>query len=373
MGAAIGWHEVLAWRMRRQFLTGEGASSVEEVVRRLVAVPSWSGDAELAIGVRMRHPHPGSVAAAFAQGRVVKTFAFRGSMNYLAPEDAGVSLALRAAGRQWELKSWREYYRLEPADWPPLRAAVRDALSAGPLSQHELAAVIVRDARFSHLGAAFTDTSCTFLKPFAWQGDLSLGVPRDGALMLQSPTVAAGWSGVVELEEAGPEAVRAYLSAYGPASADHLQYWLGEGLSAGRKRIAGWIARLRGAEIVTVDVEGDELLCLADQVDALATKPGSGSGPAPAAGAVRLLPGLDPWILGAGTADEHIVPPGRRGEFSRGANPVLIDGRVAGTWRIAADRLAVSPFSGARPPAAVETECGRLSEALGREIRFDGA
>src|SRR5690349_14469231 len=101
MSAAIGWHQVLAWRMRRQFLTGEGAASVEEVVRRLIAVPSWSGDAELAVGLRLRHPQPGAVAAAFEQGRLIKTFAFRGSMNYLAPEDAGTSLALRAAGRQW--------------------------------------------------------------------------------------------------------------------------------------------------------------------------------------------------------------------------------------------------------------------------------
>ena len=364
MVGAIGWQEILSWRMRRQFLSGPGATSVGEAVRRLVAVPSWSGDAELAIGSRMRRPHLGAVAAAFAEGHLVKTFAFRGSMNYLVPEDAGTYLALRAVGRQWELKSWREFYRLEPADWPVLRAVVRDALSSGPLSQRDLADVVVRDARFSHLTGALTDKSCTFLKPFAWQGDLSLAPPRDGVLMLQSPTVAFGWSGIPEPEDAGPQAVRAYLSAYGPASADHLQYWLGDGLSAGRKRIAGWIARMLEDEIVTIDVEGDELLCHADHVDELASEPASG--------VMHLLPGLDPWLLGAGTADVHIVPPDRRGEITRGANPVLIDGRVEGTWKITEDLLTVTTHGGALSRDTLEIARGRLAEVLGREIHSDG-
>ncbi|MGI9822099.1 DNA glycosylase AlkZ-like family protein [Agromyces sp. Marseille-Q5079] len=363
MLAAIGWHGILAWRMRRQFLVNADASSVEEAVHRLVAVPSWSGDAELAIGTRMRHPRLGAVAAAFEQGRLVKTFAFRGSMNYFVPEDVGTYLAIRAVGRQWELKSWRQFYSLEPEDWPLLRAVVRDALSSGPLSQRELATVVVRDARFSHLAAAFTDRSCTFLKPFAWQGDLCLGPARDGVLMLQSPLVASGWSGIPDVEDAGPRAVRAYLSSYGPASADHLQYWLGEGLSAGRKRIAGWIERMLENEIVTLDVDGDELLCHAGDVDELASEPEPG--------AMHLLPGLDPWVLGAGTADTHIVPPDRRGEISRGANPVTLDGRVVGTWKIADDLLTVATFGGALPRDLLEAARGRLSEVLGRNIDVD--
>ena len=43
---------------------------------------------------------------------MIKAFAFRGSMHYLSPEDGGIYLALRSAGRQWELPSWVDYYRL---------------------------------------------------------------------------------------------------------------------------------------------------------------------------------------------------------------------------------------------------------------------
>ncbi len=284
-------------------------------------------------------------------------------MNYFTPQDAGTYLALRAGTRQWERKSWREFYRLDPAAWLVFRETVRDALTAGPLTQRELADVVVRDARFTHLHAALTDKSCTLLKPLAWQGDLSLAPSRDGALTLQSPTAVSGWSGIPDLEDAGPQAIRAYLSAYGPASAEHLQYWLGEGLSAGRRRIAGWISRMLPDEIVTVNVDGDELLFLAEYVDDLTSQRASP--------VVRLLPGLDPWILGPGTSDQQIVPSDRRTEITRGANPVLVDGRVAGTWKIIKNVLTVSNLAGELSDDDLDAERARLAQILGRELDLD--
>ena len=134
MGATLRWSEALAWRMARQFLTGPGAPTAEDVVGRLVAVPSWSGDADVAVGLRLAHPQPRAVADAFSDGLLIKTFAFRGSMNYFRPQDAGIYLALRAATRQSERKRWREFYRLDSAAWPVFRETVRDALTAGPLT-----------------------------------------------------------------------------------------------------------------------------------------------------------------------------------------------------------------------------------------------
>jgi len=358
------WSEALGWRMRRQFLTGTGAPTARDVVGRLVAVPSWSGDADVAVGLRLAHPQPRAVADAFSGGLLIKTFAFRGSMNYFTPQDAGIYLALRAGARQWERNSWREFYRLDTAAWLVFRETVRDALTSGPLTQRELADVVVCEARFTHLHAALTDKSCTLLKPLAWQGDLSLAPPRDGALTLQSPTAVSGWSGIPELEDAGPQAIRAYLSAYGPASAEHLRYWLGEGLSAGRKRIAGWISRMLAVEIVTVDVDGDELLVLAEDVDELISQRASP--------VVRLLPGLDPWILGPGTADQQIVPSERRTEITRGANPVLVDGRVAGTWKIIENVLTVATSPGVLSHDDLDAERARLAQVLGCELDLDG-
>ena len=124
--ASVTWSQALAWRMKRQLLDPVGSESVAGVVRRLGAVPSMDESlAELAVRTRRTTSRPGELAAALAQGEVIKAFAFRGSMNYLSPEEGGIYLAVRAAGRQWELPSWVEHYGLAPSDWPDFRAAVR--------------------------------------------------------------------------------------------------------------------------------------------------------------------------------------------------------------------------------------------------------
>ena len=112
---SITWAQALGWRMERHLLDPVGSESVAGVVRRLGAVLSMDESlAELAVRTRRTTSRPGELAEALADGEVIKAFAFRGSMHYLSPEDGGIYLALRAAGRQWELPSWVEYYRLAP-------------------------------------------------------------------------------------------------------------------------------------------------------------------------------------------------------------------------------------------------------------------
>ncbi len=90
--------------------------------------------------------------------------------------------------------------------------------------------------------------------------------------------------------------------AYGPATPDHVQYWLGNCLGAGRKRIQAWIARF-GNRLTAVEIGGLSALVLRDDIEELAATT--------ATTAVRLLPRYDQWVLGPGTADTQIVPPRR--------------------------------------------------------------
>ena len=71
------------------------------------------------------------------------------------------------------------------------------------------------------------------------------------------------------LEEAGPGAISAYLRTYGPATFDHIHYWLGDGLSAGRKRLNSWLSGLRD-QLIAVDVEGTTAYVVRENVDSLA-------------------------------------------------------------------------------------------------------
>ena len=103
---SVTWEQALAWRMERQLLQPVGSETVAGVVRRLGAVLSMDESlAELAVRTRCTTSRPGELSAAMTEGTVVKAFAFRGSMHYLSPEDGGIYLALRSAGRQWELPS----------------------------------------------------------------------------------------------------------------------------------------------------------------------------------------------------------------------------------------------------------------------------
>lgn len=273
----------------------------------------------------------------------------------MRPVEASVILALRAAGRQWELKSWQDFYQLTREDWPDLRAAVRDALSGGALTPGELSEIVTARPRFAHLRSAFTAANQTFLKPFAWQGDLYLGTSREGKVTLCGFDQLPGWTGLLELDQAGPQAILDYLRAYGPATSGHLQYWLGEGLSAGRRRVERWTNEL-GDRIASIDVEGDPAYCLPGHaVEISATQPD---------GAIHLLPGLDQWVLGPGTADTHIVPADLRPLVTRGANLVLHEGLVAGTWKMEKTVIAVTVSGEGRIPSAALTEAAERVATL---------
>ena len=93
--------------MRQQLLDRVGTESVEGVVRRLGAIPAQTdAAADLAVAARRERSVSGEVARALADGRIIKTFAFRGATHFLTPEEGGAYLALRAASRMWEPVSY---------------------------------------------------------------------------------------------------------------------------------------------------------------------------------------------------------------------------------------------------------------------------
>jgi Winged helix DNA-binding domain len=359
---SLSWAQALAWRMRQQLLNPVGTESVAGVVRRLVAVPAQiDAAAELAVRARRERSRSGEVARALAEGRIIKTFAFRGATHLLTPEDGGAYLALRAASRMWELPSWQSFYGLTPSDWPLLREAVREALADEPVTRDELGAAVTARPKFRHLGFAFADGAGTLLKPLAWQGVMSFGPPRDGRATFQRLDHNPRWAGVPDLDEAGTRAVEAYFKAYGPATPDHVRYWLGNGLGAGRKRIQSWIAGF-GDRLAAVDIAGESAYILREDLEHLAATP--------ATTAVRLLPGYDQWVLGPGTADAHVVPPARRTLVSGKANLVIAGGVVSGTWSVAGDQVVVAWFAEAGPPPrdALAEQVARLATILDRPL-----
>ena len=339
--------QALAWRLRRQHLL-TGAGSAPEVVRTLAAVSVNGSDPDLAVRRRLGAPGaPGEVRRALADGRLLRTFSFRGSVQLMAPETAGTYLALRAAGRQWELRSWVEHYRLPAEAWPALREIVRGVVADGPVPPRAVADEVAGHPRFSHLAAELAEPNITLVKPLCWQGDVVLGPDLGAPLVLQSPEALQGWAGIPPLEEAGPRAVRDYVAAYGPTTPDHLHHWLGEGLSAGRARVERWW-RDADACLAEVDVEGEPRWVLAEELDDLVrTRAGR---------SLVLLPGKDAWVMGPGTKDTWVVPAEHRTSMTRGAAPVVVDGVVRGTWRLVRGCVELDCADASHDEVAVEVE-----------------
>jgi hypothetical protein len=361
----LSWSRALAWRLHRQMLDRLEHSSVEAVVARLTAVAAQAEfAAELSVNTRRLGSKSGDVADALSDGRLIKTFAFRGATHLMNPEDAGNYLALRAASKMWELPSWQSYYDLRPSDWPSFRAAVREALADGPLTREELGKAVTAHARFRHLAFAFADQAWTLMKPLMWQGDMCFESTVEGRTRLQLLSANPRWQGIPDLEEAGPRAVEAYFAAYGPATPKHLYYWLGEGLGAGRKRITAWIEQLKPT-LADVDVDGEPALIRREDLDNLLA-----SGDTPV---VRLLPAHDQWVMGPGTADTHVTPPGHRALVTRGANVVIAAGVVSGTWSLRDDRVAANWFAPPSAPQrrALAEEIGRLGQILSRDLELE--
>lgn len=191
---------------------------------------------------------------------------------------------------------------------------------------------------------------------------MSLGPPRDGHLTCQRLDTNPLWEGIPDVDNAGPRAIVAYLRTYGPATPDHLRYWLGNGLSAGNRRLTNWFSGL-GDRPVAVDVEGTTAYVVREDVDALdASLPSR---------AVRFLPGHDQWVMGPGTKDVHVTPAARRERVTRKANPVIAGGVVCGTWARKGDELTVTwPGGWPSDDEPIVKEAARLAGILDRDLRL---
>jgi hypothetical protein len=367
--AKVSWPQALAWRMRRHFLDPVVDKSVAAVVRRLCGVQSQVASyAELCVRVRRTNSNAGEVARALSEGRLIKTWAMRGTLHLLTPEDAGTFLSLIAAGRSWERPSWQSYFGVTPRQLDDLRAVVRDTLGGRALTRGELIEAVIARRGYRHLGDALRSGWGTLLKPYAWQGDLCFGPSQGNRVTFTTPESASSrWAGVPEPDEAAPRAIASYLRAYGPADANAFSFWIGSG-RIGKRRVRTWFEAL-GSHLAEVEVGGERAYVLPEDLDELrSTKPTR---------AVRLLPGFDQFVLGPGTGDGHVVPVHRRRAVSKQsgwiAPVVLAGGVVRGTWGLAGDRVVVDWFkeAGAIPRSALQAEVKRLSGILARDLRLE--
>jgi hypothetical protein len=367
MAVQITWEQALALRMKRHLLDPIGTLSVPRVARRLCGVQAQvASSAELAVRVRRKASRPGEVARALSEGRLIKTWAMRGALHLLTPQEAGTFLSLMAAGRSWERPSWQRYFGVTSQLMEALRGTVREALAGTILTRDELVAAVTAQRGLRHIGEGLRSGWGTLLKPLAWQGDLCFGPSRGGRVTFMLPEAASShWAGIPDPDEAAPVAIVAYFGTYGPATIDSFGNWLAGGWF-GKRQLRTWFGAL-GDRLAEVDVGGERAHVLAEDLDELAS--------AEPTAAVRLLPGFDQYVLGPGTADGHVVPAARRAAVSKQSgwiSPVVVaGGAVCGTWELNGEQVRVAWFkeAGKPPRNALSAEVARLSTILHRGLR----
>ncbi len=161
--------------------------------------------------------------------------------------------------------------------------------------------------------------------------------------------------------EAQIELARAYLSRYGPATKADVAWWTG--WTAGETKRA--LAALR---TVAVDLDGTPALVLEDDTAA--------AGSVGEQACVRLLPALDPSVMGWTGRDFFLDPAHRQPAavgslFDRSGNPgptVWVEGRIVGGWaQRQTGEIAVRLLAdvGSEATRNVESEAARIAEIIG--------
>lgn len=358
MSRALGEDAIRRARLAAQLLhrPGRTGPGVVDVVARLLATQAQDiGAAPLAIRARSRGLTADDVAAARQNRSVVRTWGPRGTLHLVAADDLGwlTPLMLQPMLPTAIRRLAQEAVAGTPEE---LLATVERAMAGqGPLTKHQLA------DRLGRLGCPATGQGIVYLAYLAAiHGRAVLGPDRGNR-----PTYvhAAEWLGQAPVLErdrtrALAELVRRYLRAHAPAAPEDLAAWSGLPL---RDTRAAWSSV--AGELAEVEHRGRPLWRLRRARPSEARVP------------VALVPAFDEYLLGwrdraliVDAAHARKVQPG--GGIIRAA--VLVDGRVAGTWRIngRAGPVVVDLFPGAAEdagaPAVLAAETADVARFTGQ-------
>ncbi len=356
-------------------------SAVAEVVDRMVALRAWpERSAEAAIRIRRASagcpsnsagdglpapaapPASGVLAAAQEDSSIIRSYALRGGSYFFTPVRGANLLSVRAATKIWASPRFQKQASFSIDDWQPLREAVHGACSLGPRTREEISTQVLAEPTLSHLQLGLSGAGADSLyKPLHWWGDICFGPTRDGQATFRWLADDPAWPGLPPAHEAGVQAMGDYMHSYGPVTRANLHYWFTEGLGVRRAQLEEWMTAL-GDELVPVTVAGSEAFVLAADLDDIRSTQQVET--------LLFLPSFDPWLLGPGTADTRIIAASRRAVASRGANTIVHNGFVVGTWKTVAHEVRISWFAeaGALPQSLLDEQVQVLGRTLNREL-----
>ncbi|KES08588.1 hypothetical protein BU52_00650 [Streptomyces toyocaensis] len=338
--AVLGPRALNRATLERQLLLRRSPMSAVDAVGHLLGLQAQNVKPPYyALAARLDGFTPEALSRPMADREVVRIVTMRSTIHTHTVRDCLTLRPLVQPARDRELNQFRD--GLTGVDLDRLAALARDLVEAEPRTMKELREALLQEW------------------PGADPGALSIAARCKLPLVQVTPRGLWGRSGQVRLTTAGhwlgrpaepspttpDETVLRYLAAFGPASVKDMQTW------AGLTRLREAFERLRPRLVTFRDASGAELFDLPE-----APRPDPGT-PAPP----RFLPEFDNLLLSH--ADRtRVVPPEYRGRSWQGNvahRTLLVDGFLAGLWRLDEDALVVEPF-------------GRLDAARREEVAAEG-
>jgi hypothetical protein len=303
--------------------------SAVEAIERLVGMQAQVPNAPyVGLWTRLQDFRTDELAELISERRAVRIALMRSTIHLVTARDC---LALRPVLQPVHTRSLRGWFgkRLTGINTDTIAAAGRKLVEEKARTYSELSALLSK--RWPERDAETLAQTVRALVPL-------VQVPPRGVWGSSGPaahTSAESWLGAQLFGEASPDnMILRYLAAFGPASVMDIQAW------SGLTRLRDITERLRPRLRTFRDEHGRELI---DLPDAPRPDPDVSSPP-------RFLPDFDNAML-AHADRRRIMSDVDRKRLSLGGTQMssfLIDGMVAGTWRIARERgvaiLLAEPF-----------------------------
>ncbi len=323
-------------RLRNQRIAGAGVDRPGSVVAWMGAVQAQDYLGALwALGLRMESAREEAIEQAIADRTVVRTWPMRGTLHFVAPADIRWMLALLTPRVIAGQRGRHRQLDLDQAVFDRSRDLLTRALEGGRQ--------LTRDALYETLEAAGISTA-------GQRGIHILGrLAQDGLLCFaarqgkqQTFALLEEWvppARMLARDEALAELAGRYFTSHGPATVQDFTWW--SGLTVADAKVG---IELAGPRLEREVLDGQDYWLSAEV-------PGAEPAASPASPTAWLLPPFDEYIV-AYKDRSAVLDPARGGLMSSNGifYPVIVlDGRVAGTWKRAFKKgsvvITLSPFA----------------------------